>query len=349
MQLAERILEDLRRPVLIGNSEHNVSVSIGVATYPDAGNNASDMLKAADMAMYRAKREGKNNYHFFSSALQAQVQERVRLEKELRALIPTDHFILYYQPIVDAQTLEICGAESLIRWNHPTRGILPPSEFIGLAEEIGLIIEIDSRTRLKACQQLSKWRTQKVVNDAFTVRFNVCAQMLNDDELYKAIQADLDKTELPGRCMGLEITESLLIENFDSTAKLLRQIQNLGVEISVDDFGTGYSSMAYLKELPATTLKIDRAFVQGVPENADDCRILRAMIVFGKSLDLKIVIEGIETREQARLCREYGADYLQGYLFSKPIAPESFEQLLESHDASAWKKLLSTWGKLFNP
>jgi EAL domain-containing protein (putative c-di-GMP-specific phosphodiesterase class I) len=149
--------------------------------------------------------------------------------------------------------------------------------------------------------------------------------------------------------MGLEITESLLIENFENTAKLLRQIQNLGVEISVDDFGTGYSSMAYLKELPATTLKIDRAFVQGVPENADDCRILRAMIVFGKSLDLKIVIEGIETREQARLCREYGADYLQGYLFSKPIAPESFEQLLASHDVVAWHNLLTTLGKAVPP
>jgi diguanylate cyclase len=291
--------------------------------------------------MYRAKRDGKNNYHFFSSALQAQVQERIRLEKELRSLIPTEHFILYYQPIVDAKTLEIAGAESLIRWDHPTRGILPPSEFITLAEEIGLIVEIDSRSRLRACQQLSKWRTQKLVSEQFTVRINVCAQMLTDEDLYIAIKNDLDKAELPGHCIGLEITESVLIENLANTAKLLQQIQAYGVEISVDDFGTGYSSMAYLKMLPARTLKIDRTFVQGIPENSDDCRILRAMIVFGKSLNLKIVIEGIETKEQAKFCRRYGADLLQGYLFSEPITNEAFEQLLLTHNPEAWDTLLT--------
>ncbi len=341
IQLAERILEDLRRPIIIKNSEQYISASIGVATYPDAGNNAGDMLKAADLAMYRAKRDGKNNYHFFSSALHAQVQERIRMEKELRSLIPTDHFIVYYQPIIDAKTLEISGAESLIRWDHPSRGVLPPSEFIGLAEEIGLIVEIDSRSRLKACQQLSKWRAQKLVSDSFCIRINVCAQMLTDDELYTAIKNDLDKTELPGSCIGLEITESVLIENFSAAAALLEQIQNHGVEISVDDFGTGYSSMAYLKALPARTLKIDRTFVQGVPENINDSRILRAMIVFGKSLNLKIVVEGVETKEQAKFCRECGADLLQGYLFSKPIANDQFEQLLRTHDPEAWKALLS--------
>lgn len=346
VSLAERILEDLRRPIIIKKSEHYISASIGVATFPDAGNNAADMLKAADLAMYQAKHCGKNNYHFFSSALQAQAQERIRLEKELRALIPTDHFILYYQPIVDANTMEICGAESLIRWDHPTRGILPPSEFITLAEEIGLIIEIDSRTRLKACQQLSKWRAEKIVSENFTVKFNVCAQMLADDGLHLAIKNDLEKTELPGSCVGLEITESLLINNFETTAKLLEQIRSYGVEISVDDFGTGYSSMAYLKALPARTLKIDRAFVQGVPENIDDCRILRAMIVFAKSLDLTVVIEGIETKEQARLCRDYGADLLQGYLFSQPIASDKFERLLANHNPLQWQRNLSTLGNI---
>ncbi|RYY03337.1 MAG: GGDEF domain-containing response regulator [Gammaproteobacteria bacterium] len=341
VQLAERILEELRYPFMIKNIEQFISASIGVATYPHAGSDAGDMLKAADLAMYRAKRDGKNNYHFFSSALQAQVQERIRLEKELRSLIPTDHFILYYQPIIEANTLEICGVESLIRWDHPTRGILPPSEFITLAEEIGLIVEIDSRSRLKACQQLAKWRSQNLVSETFTVRINVCAQMLTDEDLHIAIKNDLDKAEIPGRCIGLEITESLLIENFENTAKLLQQIRSYGVEISVDDFGTGYSSMAYLKALPARTLKIDRTFVQGVPENIDDSRILRAMIVFGKSLNLKIVVEGIETKEQARFCREYGADFLQGYLFSKPIPSDNLEKLLLTHNAEAWETLLS--------
>ena len=341
VQLAERILEELRPPFTIKNSEQFISASIGVATYPDAGEDSGDMLKAADLAMYRAKRDGKNNYHFFSSALQAQVQERIRMEKELRSLIPTDHFVLYYQPIVDAKTLEITGVESLIRWDHPTRGILPPSEFISLAEEIGLIIEIDSRSRLKACQQLSQWRKKGLVRDDFSVRINVCAQMLTDEDLHIAIKNDLDKSEIPGHCIGLEITESVLIENFERTAKLLQQIRSHGVEISVDDFGTGYSSMAYLKALPARTLKIDRTFVQDVPESADDARILRAMIVFGKSLNLKIVVEGIETKEQAKFCRKYGADLLQGYLFSKPMSSENIEELLKRHNPEAWHVLLS--------
>lgn len=343
-QLAQRILDDLRRPIIVGNFENCISSSIGIATYPEAGETASDLLKAADMAMYRAKQDGRNNFQFFSSIMQAQLQERVRLEKELRALIPTDHFILFYQPIVDAQTFEICGAEGLIRWDHPERGILPPSEFITLAEEIGLISEIDCKSRLNACRQLANWRAQGLVDDNFNMKFNVCAQLLTDEDLYQGIIDDLTSTGVPGRCVSLEITESVLIENLERTAKSLKKIQDYGVEIAVDDFGTGYSSMAYLKELPARTLKIDRKFVQGIPDNAADCRILRAMIVFAKSLDLTVVVEGVETREQARVCRDYGADLLQGYLFSKPLSPAAFEQLLQSHSAHDWTKRLSTLG-----
>ncbi|MEN0037771.1 MAG: EAL domain-containing protein [Cellvibrio sp.] len=344
-QLAQRVLDDLRRPILVGSFENSISSSIGIATYPEAGETAVDLLKAADMAMYRAKQDGRNNFQFFSSTMQAQLQERVRLEKELRALIPTDHFVLFYQPIVDAHTFEICGAEGLIRWDHPERGILPPSEFITLAEEIGLISEIDSKSRFNACRQLANWRAQGLVDDNFNMKFNVCAQLLTDEDLYQGIIDDLNSTGVPGRCVSLEITESVLIENLERTAKSLKKIQDYGVEIAVDDFGTGYSSMAYLKELPARTLKIDRKFVQGIPDNAADCRILRAMIVFAKSLDLTVVVEGVETREQARVCRDYGADLLQGYLFSKPLSPATFEQLIRTHNANDWANRLSTLGK----
>ena len=344
--LAQRILSDLRQPIRTATIEDAISASIGIATYPEAGTTASDLLKAADMAMYRAKQDGRNRFQFFSLAMQAQMQERIRAEKELRALIPTDHFVLYYQPIIDAQSYEICGAEGLIRWDHPERGILPPSEFISLAEEIGLIGEIDCKSRLKACQQLALWRQQGLVNNLFNMKFNVCAQLLTDEDLYQGIIDDLQSTGVPGECVSLEITESVLISNLERTAEQLRHIRNYGIEIAVDDFGTGYSSMAYLKELPAHTLKIDRKFVQGVPENAADCRILRAMIVFAKSLDLTVIIEGVENREQARICRDYGADFLQGYLFSKPLSASDFEQLLRSHQPQDWHYRLSTQGHL---
>lgn len=343
-QLAQRILEDLRQPFFVSSVENSISVSIGIATYPHAADNASDMLRAADLAMYQAKHGGRNNYFFFSQALQAEMQERTRLEKELRAQVPTDHFILYYQPIVDAHTFEINGAEGLVRWNHPGAGVLPPSDFIRIAEEIGLITEIDSKSRLKACMQLAKWREKKLVSDDFKIKVNICSQLLSDDDLHLDIKKDLERSGVPGQCVGLEITESVMVENLERTSKLLQQIQEFGVEILVDDFGTGYSSMAYLKELPARTLKIDRIFVQGIPEKLDDCRILRAMIEFARSLNFRTIVEGVETREQARLCRDYGADQLQGFLFAQPLAQDEFEKFLQTYNPLEWVQQLSTTG-----
>lgn len=339
--LAKRILEVLSFPISLGGTDSIVSASIGIATYPDTARHAEDLLKAADVAMYRAKKSGRNNYQFYCHALQEQVKQRVLLENELRSRIPTDHFILYYQPILDAKTFEVCGAESLVRWNHPTRGTLAPSEFLAVAEEIGLIAQIDSTSRLKAFNQLRLWRESQLVSQDFVLSSNICAQLLIDENLYLAIKKDLAEANILGCHLGLEITESVVIGNLLETSLLLNKIQEFGVEISVDDFGTGYSSMEYLKELPIHTLKIDRKFVQGVPENNSDSRLLRAMIVFAKSLDLTVVVEGVETFAQAEACCLYGADKLQGYLFSQPLSADNFTAFLAAHKPQHFTNILA--------
>lgn len=337
VNLAERILEKLRMPQKIIRQDLSISASIGIAIYPDSASDTSDLLKAADLAMYSAKKKGKNKWLFFSNELKSYIQNRMRMENELRSLIPMAHFLLFYQPIVDARSFEIVGAESLLRWNHETRGILAPDEFMDLANETGLIIAIDNRSRRLGFEQLAYWLKSGVVNAGFKLRMNLCSQLLNDETLPKAIQVDMDSTGITGRNLGIEITESILIDNIYSAALLLDKVRELGIDVAVDDFGTGYSSMAYLKQLPAQTIKIDRTFVQGVPENYSDTRILKAMIGLGKSLDLKVVVEGIETLEQARLCAECGADFLQGYYFSKPVSPESFVHFLSEYDANELK------------
>ena len=337
INLAERILEKLRVPQKINYQDLVVSASIGIAVFPDSAADTGDLLKAADLAMYSAKKKGKNKWLFFSSDLKSYIQNRLRMENELRSLIPMAHFLLFYQPIVDAKSFEVMGAETLLRWNHQTRGILAPDEFMDLANETGLIIEIDTRSRRLALEQLGYWLKNNIVRQNFKLRLNLCSQLLNDETLPKAIQCDLDIAQVPGANIGIEVTESVLIDNIYSAAMLLEKVRTLGLEIAVDDFGTGYSSMAYLKQLPAQTIKIDRTFVQGVPENYSDTRILKAMIGLGRSLDLCVVVEGIETKEQARLCSELGADLLQGYYFSKPVSPENFAHFLSEYDAEAVK------------
>jgi diguanylate cyclase len=333
INLVERILERLRTPQRINNHDLCISASIGIAVFPESASDAGDLLKAADLAMYSVKKKGKNKWLFFSNELKTYIQNRLRMENELRALIPMAHFLLYYQPIVDAKTCKVVGAESLLRWNHETRGILAPDAFMDLANETGLIIAIDNRSRRLGLEQLSHWIKNAIVPPDFTLRMNLCSQLLNDEALPKAMQSDLDYTGVPGSNIGIEVTESVLIDNIYSAAQLLDKIRLLGVEVAVDDFGTGYSSMAYLKQLPAQTIKIDRTFVQGVPENYSDTRILKAMIALGKNLDLQVVVEGIETPAQAKLCVECGADYLQGYYFSKPLSPENFAHFLTDYSA----------------
>ncbi|OIR06565.1 cyclic di-GMP phosphodiesterase Gmr [mine drainage metagenome] len=331
--LAQRILDDLRTPVMLGKTEHFVSCSIGIATYPKCAVTADDMLKHADLAMYHVKHGGRNGFHFFTESLQEQVMQRMMLEDELRSHRLQSQLVQYYQPVISAKTFQVSGAEMLVRWNHPLRGILPPSEFLADVEELGFLPAIDSEGRRLACQQLARWRQDGLVDNQFVLAINASEQLLKQDDLYLAIKADINNAGLSGHCLSIEVTEGVLVSDFDKTSAVLNQIKAFGVQVAIDDFGTGYSSMAYLKWLPASILKVDRSFVQHVPESEADCRVLKAIIVMAKSLDLIVIVEGIETAVQANICREYGADLFQGYLFSKPLPPEAFAYFIENHNA----------------
>lgn len=339
--LAQRVLESLREPITINHAEHFVTCSIGISTYPRCALNAEDMQKHADLAMYQVKRQGRNGFHFFSADLQEQIQHRIMVEGELRSKRLQSQLVQYYQPVIDAQSLQVSGAEMLMRWQHPEKGVLTPIEFIDVVEELGFLADIDHHNRQQACHQLMYWRQSGIVGPQFVLAVNASEQLLRQDNLHNQIQRDLGSTGLPGSCLSIEVTENVLVSNFEKTAGTLALLKGLGIKIALDDFGVGYSSMSYLKHLPATTLKVDRTFMQNVPESEADCRILKALIVMAKSLGLDVIVEGIETLAQAKLCRDLGADMLQGYLFSKPLSVETFETFLNTHDPIKYLKQLS--------
>jgi diguanylate cyclase (GGDEF)-like protein len=334
--LAQRIIENLRAPIMINNSEYFVTCSIGIATYPRCAMTAEDMLKHADLAMYQVKREGRNGFNFFSESLQEQVLQRIMLEGELRSRRFQDQIVQYYQPVINAKTLKVCGAEMLIRWDHPSNGLLPPSAFIDIVEELGFLAEIDTKNRQSAFRQLSQWRKDSVVDNQFVLAINVSAQLLRQDSMNKDIERDLLAADLPGEAVAIEITEGVLVSDFKKTSALLKRIRELDVKIAIDDFGTGYSSMTYLKWLPASVLKVDRSFVQNTPDNEDDCRLLKAIIMMAKSLGFEVIVEGVETIEQAKLCQELGADMLQGFLFSCAVSSNDFVEFLKTYHSKAY-------------
>ncbi len=334
--LAQRIIDSLRTPIALAQTQHFISCSIGISTYPNCAENAEDMLKHADLAMYHVKRMGRNGFHFFTEGLQEKVMNKILLEQQLRSGAMQSQLLQYYQPVINAKDLRVCGAEMLVRWNHPSRGILPPSEFLDDIEELGFLSAIDIENMRSACRQLSEWRSSGLVDDSFVLAVNASEQLIKEESFQGTIKSNLDDMVLLGSSLSIEVTEGVLVSDFDKTSAILNLIKHYGVKVAIDDFGTGYSSMAYLKWLPASILKVDRSFVQNVPESAVDCRVLKAIIVMAKSLDLDVIVEGVETIEQARLCCKYGADMFQGYLFSKPLSSEDFAAFLRQHTPESY-------------
>lgn len=330
--LAQRIRDSLNKPIILSKIEHFISCSIGISTYPKCAQTAEDMLKFADLAMYHVKQHGKNGFHFYTEGLQEHVMHKIDLEHQLRSGVFQGQLLQYYQPVFDAKNFNVCGAEMLLRWNHPSKGILSPADFLEDIKDLGFLSAIDATSRRLACKQLAEWRLDKRVGDDFRLAINASEQSIKEENFQQSIKSDLDDVGLMGKNLSIEVTEGDLVSDFDKTSAILNQLKKFGVNVAIDDFGTGYSSLAYLKWLPASTLKVDRSFVKNVPESAVDCRVLKAIITMAKSLDLDVIVEGVETIEQARLCQQYGADMLQGYFFSKPICAEDFANFIAQHN-----------------
>ena len=321
--LAQRLAHALADPFVVDGATLTTTVSIGIALCPDNAEKSDELFKCADLAMYRAKRDGRNQTHYFSEDLHRQVMRRVQTEQDLRLALAEGEFELYYQPQYRAGTHLIRGAEALIRWNHPVRGILMPGDFLDVAEDSGLIEEIGAWVLSTAAGHIAQGLVAGDAED-FHISVNVSARQLRSGDFVEGVRSVLSRPGVSPRNLELEITESVLIEDLETSMAVLQRIADLGVEIVIDDFGTGYSSFTYLKQLPISTLKVDKSFLQGVPAGEKDSRLLKALIQMARNMDFLVVVEGVETAEQADACCRFGADVLQGFFYARPMPLERF-------------------------
>ncbi|MBD2724795.1 EAL domain-containing protein [Nostoc sp. FACHB-892] len=338
IQVTERILADFQTPLILNDAEIVISISIGIVLGTNSYSQASDLLRDADIAMYRAKAQKANSYKIFDVRMHTQAVNRLTLETDIRKAIEREEFIIYYQPIVDILDYaygkqsagRLIGFEALLRWQHPTRGLVLPDEFVSIAEETGLIVQIDRWMLYKACQQLANWKTKFATRFPIKISINLSAQDIRQGSLIEDIDQILAQTNLEGDCITLEITESMLIENISNTIDLLSQLKSKKIQISIDDFGTGYSSLNYLHLLPADNLKIDRSFVSQMQQGNRNYQVVNTIIALSNQLGLAVVAEGIETPQQLQWLQQLGCELGQGYLFSKPLSHQAAEALLTS-------------------
>ncbi|WP_263261078.1 EAL domain-containing protein [Pseudomonas sp. RIT-PI-S] len=323
IHVAEEILGNLHAPFVLENREFFVTASIGIALSPQDGSELSQLMKNADTAMYHAKERGKNNFQFYQADMNASALERLELESDLRHALEQKEFVLYYQPQLSGDGKRLTGAEALLRWRHPRRGLVPPQDFIPVLEELGLVVDVGDWVLTEACRQLKAWHQAKVRVPKVSV--NISARQFSDGQLGKRIAHILNETGVPPACLELELTESILMREVNEAMHILDNLKVLGLSIAVDDFGTGYSSLNYLKQFPIDVLKIDRTFVDGLPEGEQDAQIARAIIAMAHSLNLAVIAEGVETHEQLDFLREHGCDEVQGYLFGRPMQANRFE------------------------
>jgi diguanylate cyclase (GGDEF)-like protein/PAS domain S-box-containing protein len=338
--VARHLLSLILKPVAIGEQQCRVTASIGIAVYPDDAADATTLLKRADMALYRAKEEGKNTFQFYSPDLGARSEERMRIETCLRDAVARNELSLHYQAKVDMKTGAIRGVEALLRWTHPELGSVSPTQFIPVAEECGLIVPLGQWAMTTACAQSVAWLREGLPPICMAV--NLSPRQFLDPNLVAVVADVLARTGIQPHLLELEITESVMSHDMDAALAKLTAIRTLGVRLAIDDFGTGYSSLAQLKRFPIDVLKIDRSFIKGIPSDKEDIAITEAILALAGSLGVRIVAEGVETREQQAFLEQHDCDEMQGFYFSRPVPPDDFARLLRTQSTGSAGRPLVT-------
>jgi EAL domain-containing protein (putative c-di-GMP-specific phosphodiesterase class I) len=325
---AQTIISALTKPHKIAGHELHITVSIGISVYPDDGEDAETLLARADMALYHAKDQGRDGYQFFEPDLNVRAVERQTIEAGLHRALNEQEFELFYQPKMNLKTGTVVGAEALIRWRHPTRGLVEPADFVPIAEDCGLIKPIGRWVVQEACRQAQAWQDAGL--RPIPVAVNFSAIEFRGKDFLKNIVDVLTKTSLDPRYLEIELTESVLMGHVESTNAMLRELKSLGVQLSIDDFGTGWSSLSYLRHFPIDALKIHQSFVQEITSGSNASAIVSAVIGMGKSLNHRVIAEGVETRDQLAFLKAEDCDEGQGYYFSRPVVPQQFAAILEA-------------------
>ncbi len=326
-KIARRIVKELSQPFILSGREIVITTSIGISIYPSDGTDVDSLLKHADIAMYQAKKQGRNNYQYYEKSMNADALQKLSLEGNLRNALQKGEFLLHYQPILDAQSRNIRGVEALLRWASPEMGSVAPAEFIPLAEETGLIVPIGDWVLRTACLQTKEWKRGGF--ESLNISVNLSLRQFENPALLKTISAALRDAELSPENLELEITESTVMDNPEKAVAIMREIRNMGVLISVDDFGTGYSSLNYLRQLPLNALKIDRSFISNALASSSDASIISAIIILAHKLHLKVIAEGVETEDEFNFLCSEECDEVQGYLFSRPLPEDEFARYLK--------------------
>jgi EAL domain-containing protein (putative c-di-GMP-specific phosphodiesterase class I) len=331
VRVAERITHELGDPFVLDGRELYAGASIGIAMDEDSTKDPADLLRDADTAMYRAKDEG-SGYQVFDPVMHEWVLGRLEAENDLSRAVDREEFVVHYQPIVSLQGGEVFVVEALVRWEHPQRGLLDPSEFVPIAEESGLVIPMGEQVLREACLRAKGWQEEHPRVPPLVISVNLSARQLARPDLADTVEGILEESGLEGSCLTLDITETVYVKALEGNTAVLDRLRSMGVRISIDGFGTGYSSLSYLKRLPADAIKIDESFVRGLGENVEDTTIAQTVIELAHTLGMEVIAEGVETEEQVALLKEMGCDFAQGYHLARPLPSEEVEQLLADRE-----------------